>query len=220
MYLGTLGQGNGPNGGGSELRDQRRREQAKRCKQNGAASAWTAAKYGYGGQNIFGGRGKYWQECAAGYPEYYNWLIQQRVQKLVPTAEETAEAFVTEVKRLPGRDIGPPITARPALPRVDIPTPRVPPPPAPPITAPRPMPPAAVTPVDSVVRAPAPPAAVAREFPLMEQFRRQQMEARAQPAAPADLPVPTPVPEVEVAANKNLATILLLGIPVVLSQVM
>lgn len=237
MYLGQLG--NGPNG----YRIQQEKKAGMRARCAGGAnilpSKWTAAKYPPGmvpnvlpkeswaayvarmkaaGYPPF--RSRYWFECAAGYPMYWNWRIQSQVQKTVPTAEETAEAFVEEVKKIaPAPPVeGPTVITAP-----------------PTVAAPAPPPPKAVTeaptlslaeqyalqqeagaptvPVDSVPQA-APPAAETAAFPLMEQYRRQFQETEAQPAADA-----TPQ-QARVEAQKRgagIGTILAVGIPLALA---
>ena len=142
--------------GNAEERERRKREERaainRRCNINRLASEWTKAKYGsnIGTPRIPPTRGpdatyeahvarfkklgypprfhKYWYECRDGYPEYMQFQFQQAAQKLIPTAEETAEAFVKEVK-----EIAPPLVEKPAVvpAPVGVPAPAPPPPPVP-----------------------------------------------------------------------------------------
>lgn len=217
MYLGRLANGSGD---APERRLARQKASIQRCRNsNPAAYKWTVAKYGvapkasaYGGSLALA-RNKVMQECAAGWPEYWNWRIASQTQKLVPTAEETAEAFIEEVKK-----ISPPLIDKPVLIAAppDVAAPAPPPPVSAPdvrYTQPYVPPPNGTVPVDSQPQAP-PPAAIAAEFPLMEQYRREQMEVRARPAADV---TPNGVPPiVEKKAPGGIGTALALGIPIVL----
>jgi hypothetical protein len=136
---------------------------------------------------------RYWFECAAGFPLYWQWRIEQQVQKLVPTAEETAEAFVAEVQKI----APPPPIEKPTV--VTPPDSRLaPPPPMPPITR-------GTLPVDSQLYAPPPPAAVSAAFPLQEAYKRRWLERQAIAATDAMPADAMPAPEKKPGAGIGMA---------------
>lgn len=156
---------------------------------------------------------EYWYECQAGWPEYEAFKFAEMAKRFIPTAEETAEAFVEEVKK-----VAPPLVEKPIL----VPAPPGVPAPAPPVLKPPPVrapdmryiqpyvpPPNGTLPVDS-----APP-----EFPLMARFRAQQAAKAPSPAADAT-PEAMPTPDQVKAAQQRgagIGTILALGIPIALA---
>ena len=192
MYLGTLANGSGD---APERRRIARAAKLAACRGGGnvLASIWTEKKfpvpYRYPSPSD-----KYWAECKAGYPMYWNWRIAQQVKTLVPTAEETAEAFVEEVKKI----APPPPIEKPTV--VTPPDSRLAPPP--------PMPPATTRgtlPVDSQLYAPPPPAAVSAAFPLQEAYKRRWLERQAGAAADAMPDDAMPAPEKKPGAGIGMA---------------
>lgn len=161
---------------------------------------------------------EYWYECERGWPEYEKFKFAEMAKKFIPTAEETAEAFVEEVKKVAPPLVQKPIVV-PAPPEVAAPAPPVLKPALPPVRAPdmryiQPYvpPPNGTLPVDS-----APP-----EFPLMARFRAQQEAKAPSPAADATPEgMPTPTPDAVKAAQQRgagIGTILALGIPIALAM--
>lgn len=215
MYLGTLANGSGDR----QERTQAAKAAIKSACGGGAnilPSQWTAGKYPLGQTpaNLTYIRyqgtydqyaakmraagypptiSRYWFECAGGYPMYWNWRIAQQVKTLVPTAEETAEAFVEEVKKI----APPPPIEKPTV--VTPPDSRLaPPPPMPPITT-------GTVPVDSQLYAPPPPAAVSAAFPLQEAYKRRWLERQAGAAADAMPDDAMPAPEKKPGAGIGMA---------------
>ena len=141
MYLGALGQ---RDDNGNKRRKAKQAAVNAQCGggANVLPSRWTAGKYPVGstptslgllGQPTWDAYvaylaalgyppqvSRYWFECKAGYPMYWNWRIAQQVKTLVPTAEETAEAFVEEVKKIaPPPPIEKPTVVKPWQSRVE-----------------------------------------------------------------------------------------------------
>ena len=193
MYLGALANGNN----GYARRKAKQSVVSGACggPANALPNAWTRAKWPVGSVptalprekwEVYKARlasygyppqiSRFWFECAAGFPLYWAWRIEQQVAKLVPTAEETAEAFVEEVKKIaPPAPVEKPTVVTPPDSRL------APPPPMPPVRG--------TLPVDSQLYAPPPPAAVSAAFPLQERYKRLWLERQAiaaTDAMPAD----------------------------------
>lgn len=218
MYLGRLANGSGDRPPRDPWGGVRERLAACRTK-NALAYDWTVAKLGMpalaGTSGIWG---KYspiqygqtppaslWTECANGYPMYMQFQFQEAARKLIPTAQEAAEAFVEEIK-----------TIAPTVP-VEMPTVVTPPDsrlaPPPPLRMTIPtgeVPPLMVTtPVDSIPGA---------AFPLMQRYQQQVPVADESLITQYHAPPPEGAAPPEEKKGAGIGTVLALGIPLVLAM--
>lgn len=211
MYLGYLANGSGDRPRISP--GARRRAKLAECqRRDPPAFDWTAAKLGAShlvGTGLFrqvepNAPATLYSECTNNFPMYRQFMFQEAALKLIPTAQETAEAFIEEIK-----------TVAPTVP-VEMPTVVTPPDsrlaPPPPLYMTRPtgeVPARMVTtPVDSIPGA---------AFPLMQQYQQQAPGADESLISQYYEPPPEAAAPPEEKKGAGIGTALALGIPLVLA---